>query len=37
MIFTYEEGGHGFGLVNKTDARDWFDAMIQWVEKVKKF
>lgn len=37
MIFTYEEGGHGFGLVNKTDARDWFDAMIQWIEKTKKF
>ncbi|MVZ65638.1 prolyl oligopeptidase family serine peptidase [Sphingobacterium sp. DK4209] len=33
-LFTYEEGGHGFGMVNKTDSRDWFDAMIKWIENV---
>ncbi len=32
-LFRYETGGHGFGLNNKTDARSWFDAMIDWVEK----
>lgn len=35
-LFTYEEGGHGFGLINKTDNRDWFAAMIDWLKTVKK-
>ncbi len=35
-LFTYEEGGHGFGLINKTDSRDWFSAMIEWLNTVKK-
>ncbi len=35
-LFTYEEGGHGFGLINKTDGRDWFAAMIDWLKTVKK-
>lgn len=35
-LFTYEEGGHGFGLINKTDSRDWFAAMIDWLKTVKK-
>ena len=33
-LFTYEEGGHGFGLVNKTDARDWFAAMLDWLNSL---
>ena len=36
MIFTYEEGGHGFGLINKTDSRDWFAAMMDWLKTVNK-
>lgn len=35
-LFTYEEGGHGFGLINKTDSRDWFAAMMDWLKTVKK-
>jgi len=35
-IFTYEEGGHGFGLINKTDNRDWFAAMMEWLLNVSK-
>ena len=35
-LFTYEQGGHGFGLINKTDSRDWFSAMIEWLPSVKK-
>lgn len=35
-LFTYEEGGHGFGLINKTDNRDWFAAMMEWLQTVKK-
>lgn len=31
-LFTYDKGGHGFGLINPTDNRDWFAAMIQWIE-----
>ena len=34
-LFTYEKGGHGFGLINSTDNRDWFAAMIQWIETVE--
>ena len=36
MIFTYEKGGHGFGLINKTDSRDWFAAMMDWLKTVNK-
>lgn len=35
-LLTYEEGGHGFGLINKTDSRDWFAAMMDWLITVKK-
>lgn len=35
-LLTYEEGGHGFGLINKTDSRDWFAAMMDWLKTVKK-
>ncbi|MGJ1206127.1 alpha/beta hydrolase [Sphingobacterium lactis] len=33
-MFTFEEGGHGFGLINKTNDRDWFAAMMKWLEEV---
>lgn len=33
-VFTYEEGGHGFGLVNATDDRDWFAAMMKWLQEL---
>lgn len=31
-LFRYETGGHGFGMYNKTDSRDWFEAMLRWVK-----
>ncbi|MBE8722184.1 alpha/beta hydrolase [Sphingobacterium pedocola] len=34
-LFVYDTGGHGFGLVNKTDARSWFDDMIVWLNDLK--
>ncbi|WP_240903183.1 alpha/beta hydrolase [Sphingobacterium sp. SGG-5] len=30
-LFRYETGGHGFGLNNKTDNHNWFNAMLVWV------
>ena len=30
-LYTYETGGHGFGLVNKTDDGRWFDSLINWL------
>lgn len=33
LLFTYETGGHGFGLVNKTDAASWFDSLMDWLAK----
>lgn len=33
-LFRYETGGHGFGMYNKTDDRDWFEAMRSWVEEL---
>lgn len=33
-LFIYDTGGHGFGMVNKTDTRSWFDDMINWLEKL---
>jgi len=35
-LFTYEEGGHGFGMINKTDTRDWFAAMLDWLKSNPK-
>lgn len=35
-IFTYEKGGHGFGLNNKTDSRDWLKAALEWIDTVNK-
>ena len=34
-LFFYKSGIHGFGLVNKQDSRDWFSAMLNWVENLK--
>lgn len=33
-LFRYETGGHGFGLNNKTDDRSWFDAMLEWTNRL---
>lgn len=35
FLFSYELGGHGFGMYNKQEARDWFDPMLQWVDSLK--
>jgi acetyl esterase/lipase len=34
-LFSYEKGGHGFGMNNKLEARDWFQPMLEWLEKIK--
>ncbi|MDH5828356.1 alpha/beta hydrolase [Sphingobacterium faecium] len=31
-LLTYEEGGHGFGLVNKTSPIAWLDSFMEWVD-----
>ena len=31
QLFEYEEGGHGFGLNNKTSSDQWFDHFMQWL------
>lgn len=33
-MFTYQTGGHGFGLNNKTDARKWSETMFAWLENL---
>lgn len=33
-LFIYKTGGHGFGLINKTDKRQWADAMFAWLENI---
>lgn len=30
-LLTYEEGGHGFGLVNKTSSVLWLDSFVDWI------
>ena len=30
-LYTFEQGGHGFGLINKTSEKKWFDAFLSWV------
>lgn len=32
-MYLYENGGHGFGLYNKTSAVDWFNLMAKWIIK----
>lgn len=31
-IYLYEEGGHGFGLKNKTSDVDWFNLLADWMK-----
>ncbi len=33
-LFLYEKGGHGFGLVNKLDNRDWLRPAIDWIRNL---
>ncbi|WP_233509683.1 alpha/beta hydrolase [Pedobacter chinensis] len=35
-LLYYDQGGHGFGLINKTSTTDWFNLMAGWL-KVQKF
>jgi len=32
-LYLYEQGGHGFGLKNKTSDVDWFNLMANWMKK----
>src|SRR5690606_33157864 len=32
-LITYPEGGHGFGLNNKTTEDKWFDHFLSWLTK----
>lgn len=34
-IYLYENGGHGFGLINKTSDVDWFNLLSNWLKKEK--
>ncbi|MGJ1418284.1 alpha/beta hydrolase [Sphingobacterium spiritivorum] len=34
-VFTYENGGHGFGLNNKTSEIKWLASCLTWLEKLK--
>ncbi|TCD12547.1 alpha/beta hydrolase [Pedobacter frigidisoli] len=34
-IYLYENGGHGFGLINKTSDVDWFNLLATWLKKEK--
>ncbi|MCZ4225361.1 alpha/beta hydrolase [Pedobacter rhodius] len=34
-IYLYENGGHGFGLKNKTSDVDWFNLLAVWMKKQK--
>ncbi|QIH31776.1 MULTISPECIES: alpha/beta hydrolase [Sphingobacterium] len=30
-LYVFDEGGHGFGLINKTSEKKWFDAFLSWL------
>ena len=32
-VITYEKGGHGFGMNNKTSSEKWTDALFLWFKK----
>ena len=32
-LYLYDQGGHGFGMVNKTSPQSWMDLSIQWLNK----
>jgi len=34
-IYLYEQGGHGFGLKNKTSDVDWFNLLAEWLKRNK--
>ena len=34
-VYLYENGGHGFGLINKTSEVDWFNLLQAWLKKQK--
>lgn len=34
-LYTYEKGGHGFGMYNKLEPNDWFTEMLKWLEAVE--
>lgn len=34
-MYLYEQGGHGFGLKNKTSEVDWFTLLADWMKKNK--
>jgi acetyl esterase/lipase len=34
-VFLYEKGGHGFGMINKTDNRSWMDSCILWIKNMR--
>lgn len=34
-LFTYEKGGHGFGMYNKQEPREWFEDMLAWLDRIE--
>jgi acetyl esterase/lipase len=34
-VFLYDQGGHGFGMTNKTDKRPWMNRCIEWIQMLK--
>jgi len=34
-MYLYDQGGHGFGLKNKTSDVDWFYLFTEWMQKLK--
>ncbi|WP_343564840.1 alpha/beta hydrolase [Sphingobacterium sp.] len=30
-LYVFDQGGHGFGLINKTSEKKWFDAFLSWL------
>jgi acetyl esterase/lipase len=35
VLDTYQSGGHGYGMNNRTTAEDWFDNCIKWLKQNK--
>ncbi len=34
-LLTFEKGGHGFGLINKTSDIRWMDLCLEWLKQLK--
>jgi acetyl esterase/lipase len=34
-VYLYDQGGHGFGMTNKTSNQAWMDLCIEWLKKLK--